>query len=147
MINKDVVKSLAVQSGAAVGVTHITDTDHDMTHFTPDELLVFANAIAAHQHEQSASIFAFKQAALQKEVKQLKQRLYDLKAAARRVVADTLAAEPKLCITEKPRGCATPRACSALAQIDDLGMRIESLVWATVLRLNKALVADEDLRL
>ena len=100
MINKDVVKALAVQSGAAVGV---------ITHFTPDELLVFANAIAA----------------------------------ARRVVADTLAAEPKLCITEKPRGCATPRACSALAQIDDLGMRIESLVWATVLPLNKAL-ADDD---
>ena len=58
MINKDVVKALAVQSGAAVGVTHITDTDHDMTHFTPDELLVFANTIAVHQREQSASIFA-----------------------------------------------------------------------------------------
>ena len=49
MITKDVVKALAVQSGAAVGV---------ITHFTPDELLAFANAIAVHQREQSASIFA-----------------------------------------------------------------------------------------
>ena len=78
---------------------------------------------------------------LQEEVEELRQRLDDLKAAARRVVADTL--EPKLCIAEEPRGCATPGACSALAQIDDLGMRIESLVWATVLPLNKAL-ADDD---
>ena len=92
------------------------------------------------------ALSAFEQAALQKEVKQLKQRLDNLKAAARRVVADTLAAEPKLCIAEKPRGCATPGACSALTQIDDLGMRIESLVWATVLRLNKAL-ADDDAHL
>jgi len=93
------------------------------------------------------ALSAFEQAALQKEVEDLKQRLYDLKAAARRVVADTLAAEPKLCIAEKPRGCATPGACSALTQIDDLGMRIEALVWATVLRLNKALLADEDAHL
>jgi len=28
-----------------------------MIHFTPEELLAFANAIAAHQREQSASIF------------------------------------------------------------------------------------------
>jgi len=139
MITKDVVKALAVQSGAAVGVTHITDTDHDMTHFTPDELLAFANAIAA--------LSAIEQLELQEEVEELRQRLGGLKAAARRVVADTLAAEPKLCIAEKPRGCATPGACSALTQIDDLGMRIEALVWGTVLRLNKALVADEDLRL
>jgi len=89
------------------------------------------------------ALSAFEQAALQKEVKQLKQRLDNLKAAARRVVADTLAAEPKLCIAEKPRGCATPGACSALTQIDDLGMRIEALVWATVLRLNKALAIDD----
>ena len=88
------------------------------------------------------ALSAFEQAALQKEVKQLKQRLDNLKAAARRVVADTLAAEPKLCIAEKPRGCATPGACSALTQIDDLGMRIEALVWGTVLRLNKALAVD-----
>ena len=90
------------------------------------------------------ALSAFEQAALQKEVEDLKQRLYDLKAAARRVVADTLAAEPKLCIAEEPRGCATPGACSALTQIDDLGMRIEALVWATVLRLNKAIADDEE---
>ena len=54
---KDVVERLIVQSGAAVGVTHITDTCHDMTHFTPEELMEFTDAIAAHQREQSASIF------------------------------------------------------------------------------------------
>ena len=130
MINKDVVKALAVQSGAAVGV---------ITHFTPDELLAFANAIAA--------LSAIEQLELQEEVEELRQRLDNLKAAAHRVVADTLATEPKLCIPEKPRGCATPRACSAIAQINDLSMRIEALVWATVLRLNKALLADEDAHL
>jgi len=57
MIDKDAVERLIVQSGAVVGVTHITDTCHDMIHFTPEELLAFANAIAAHQREQSASIF------------------------------------------------------------------------------------------
>ena len=57
MIDTDVVERLIVQSGAVVGVTHITDTCHDMIHFTPEELLAFANAIAAHQREQSASIF------------------------------------------------------------------------------------------
>ena len=57
MIDTDVVERLIVQSGAAVGVTHITDTCRDMTRFTPKELLAFANAIAAHQREQSAGIF------------------------------------------------------------------------------------------
>ena len=57
MLNKNVMERLIVQSGAVVGVTHITDTCHDMIHFTPEELLAFANAIAAHQREQSASIF------------------------------------------------------------------------------------------
>jgi len=57
MIDKDAVERLIVQSGAVVGVTHITDTDHDMTHFTPEELKDFTDAIAAHQREQSASIF------------------------------------------------------------------------------------------
>ena len=46
MIDKDVVERLIVQSGAAVG-----------THFTPEELMEFTDAIAAHQREQSASIF------------------------------------------------------------------------------------------
>ena len=82
--------------------------------------------------------------ALEEENGVLRQRIEALRAAMHRVVADTLAAEPKLCIAEKPRGCATPGACNALTQIDDLGMRIEPLVWATVLRLNKALAADDD---
>jgi len=75
MITKDIVETLAVQSGAVVGVTYITDTDHDMTHFTPSELLAFANAIAAYQREHSASISAFEQAALQKEVAELRKQL------------------------------------------------------------------------
>jgi len=54
---KDVVERLIVQNGAVVGITYLVDTDHDMIHFTPEELLAFANAIAAHQREQSASIF------------------------------------------------------------------------------------------
>ena len=75
MITKDIVETLAVQSGAVVGVTYITDTDHDMTHFTPSELLAFANAIAAYQREHSASISAFEQAALQKEVAELRKQV------------------------------------------------------------------------
>ena len=57
MINPDVVERLIVQSGAVVGVTYLVDTCRDMTRFTPKELLAFANAIAAHQREQSAGIF------------------------------------------------------------------------------------------
>ena len=57
MLNKNVMERLIVQSGAVVGVTHITDTCHDMIHFTPEELMEFTDAIAAHQREQSASIF------------------------------------------------------------------------------------------
>jgi len=101
---------------------------------------------AGFQRAWNVALSATEQLELQEEVEELRQRLGDLKAAARRVVADTLAAEPKLYIIEEPRGCATPGACSALTQIDDLGMRIEALVWATVLRLNKA-IADDDARL
>ena len=57
MINPDVVERLIVQSGAVVGVTYLVDTCHDMTHFTPEELKDFTDAIAAHQREQSAGIF------------------------------------------------------------------------------------------
>ena len=54
---KDVVERLIVQNGAVVGITYLVDTGHDMTHFTPEELMEFTDAIAAHQREQSASIF------------------------------------------------------------------------------------------
>ena len=57
MIDTDVVERLIVQSGAVVGVTYLVDTCHDMTPFTPEELMEFTDAIAAHQREQSASIF------------------------------------------------------------------------------------------
>jgi len=57
MINKDVMERLAIQSGAIIGVKHILDTCQDIILFAPEELLVFANAIAEHQREQSASIF------------------------------------------------------------------------------------------
>ena len=57
MLNKNVMERLIVQSGAVVGVTYLVDTGHDMTHFTPEELMEFTDAIAAHQREQSASIF------------------------------------------------------------------------------------------